>query len=72
MEALRQSTSEMVKMLSASCAQAIPAAPLARLDSAGVQLSRLSYAATSEQIALNNFYAALDADQKAKFDSLGR
>jgi hypothetical protein len=32
----------------------------------------MNFAATSKQIALHDFYAALDPRQKAKFDSLGR
>ncbi len=71
-ESLRKSSSDMAKLLSASCGEPVPADPLARLDAADAELSRLSYAATSEQIALNTFYAQLDGDQKAKFDSLGR
>jgi hypothetical protein len=72
MEALRKTTSDMAKMLSASCAAPVPADPPARLDSANAELSSLSYAATSEQIALNNFYAQLDQQQKQKFDSIGQ
>ena len=71
-ESLRKSSSDMAKLLSASCGEPVPADPLARLDAADAELSRLSYAAISEQIALNTFYAQLDADQKAKFDALGR
>ena len=71
-ESLRKSSSDMAKLLSASCGEPVPADPLSRLDAADAKLSRLSYAATSEQIALNTFYAQLDADQRVKFDSLGR
>jgi len=71
MDALRKSTTDMAKFLSASCGEAIAKDPLARLDAANAELSRLSYAATSEQIALNDFYGALDAGQKVKFDALG-
>ena len=72
MDALRKTTSDMAKMLSASCAAPVPADPPARLDSVNAELSSLSYAATSEQIALNNFYAQLDDAQKQKFDSIGQ
>lgn len=71
MDALRKATTDMAKFLSASCGEAIAKDPLGRLDAANAELSRLSYAATSEQIALNDFYGALDAGQKAKFDGLG-
>jgi hypothetical protein len=32
----------------------------------------MNYAATSMEIAVNGFYAQLDEQQKAKFNSLGR
>ncbi len=72
MQALRKTSAEMAKLLTASCAQPIPADPVARLNSANNQLSSMSYAATSLEIALDGFYAQLDHDQKARFDSLGR
>jgi hypothetical protein len=72
LEGLRKTSSDMAKLLTTSCAQPIPADPLARLDSADDQLSSMSYAATSMQIALNEFYSRLDNEQKAKFDSLGQ
>jgi hypothetical protein len=72
LEELRKTSNDMAKLLAASCAQPIPADPLARLDSADDQLSSMSYAATSVQIALNSFYTRLDNEQKTKFDLLGR
>ena len=72
MQALRKTAGEMAKLLTAPCARPIPETPLARLDAANDQLSHLSYAATSMEIALDGFYAQLDDSQKAKFDSLGR
>jgi hypothetical protein len=62
----------MAKLLTASCAQSIPVDPIARLDSANDQLTAISYAATSVEIALDGFYAQLDEAQKDKFDSIGR
>ena len=72
LEALRKTSTDMAKLLSASCAQPIPADPVARLDAANDHLSSLSLAATSVELALNGFYAQLDDEQKARFDSLGR
>ncbi len=72
MQALRKTADDMSKLLTAPCAQPIPADPPARLDAANDQLSSLSYVATSMEIALNGFYAQLDDEQKAKFDLLGR
>lgn len=72
MQALRKTAGDMAKLLTAPCARPIPETPLARLDAANDQLSNLSYAATSMEIALAGFYAQLDDSQKSKFDSLGR
>ena len=72
MQDLRKTVSDMAKLATAPCAQPIPETPLARLDAANDQLSNLSYAATSLEIALDGLYAQLDDGQKAKFDSLGR
>ena len=71
-EALRKTSSETAKMLTATCAQPIPANPLARLDAANDQLSTMSYAATSIEMTLLGFYAQLDKGQQKKFDTLGQ
>ena len=72
LQALRKTVSDMAKLPTAPCGQPIPPDPVARLDAANDQLSNLSYAATSMEIALDGLYAQLDDGQKAKFDSLGR
>jgi hypothetical protein len=69
---LHKTSGDMAKLLIASCAQPIPADPMARLDSADDQLTALNYAATTVQIALDDFYGKLSSDQKGRFDSLGR
>jgi len=58
--------------LVASCAQPIPNDPLARLDAADDQLAAMNYAATTVQIAFDEFYAKLDKDRKARFGSFRR
>lgn len=72
LENLHKVSSDMAKLLMASCAQPIPADPLARLDAAADQLTAMNYAATTVQIAFNDFYGRLDNTQKARFDSTGR
>jgi hypothetical protein len=62
----------MAKLLIASCAQPVPADPMARLDSADDQLTAMNYAATTVQVAFDDFYGKLDNEQKARFDSLSR
>jgi hypothetical protein len=71
-DALRQKSSDMAKLLMASCTQALPATPLERLDAADTRLTAMNYAATTVDIALNDFYASLNERQKNKFDGLGR
>jgi len=71
MDALRKATSDMAKLLSASCAQVIPADPVARLDAVNNQLTSINYAAMSVEGALNDLSAQLDNEQKARLDSLG-
>lgn len=72
LENLHKTSSDMAKMLMASCAQPIPADPLARLDAADDQLTAMNYAATTMQIAFDEFYSKLDNVQKARFEAMGR
>jgi hypothetical protein len=58
----------MAKLLIASCAQPILADPMARLDAANDQLTAINYAATTVQIAFDDFYLKLKMI-KARFDS---
>lgn len=70
LENLHKVSGDMAKLLIATCAQPIPADPMARLDASDDQLTALNYAATTVQIAFDDFYAKLDKDQKARFESL--
>ena len=72
LENLHKVSSDMAKLLMASCAQPIPSDPLARLDVADDQLTAMNYAATTVQIAFNDFYSTLDNAQKARFDAASR
>lgn len=65
-------SADMAKLLIASCAQPTPADPMARLDSADDQLTAMNYAATTIQVALDDFYGKLNNEQKARFASLSR
>lgn len=65
-------SSDMAKLLIASCVQPIPADPMARLDDANDQLTAINYAATTVQIAFDEFYATLDGAQKTRFELLSR
>jgi hypothetical protein len=72
LENLHKTSSDMAKLLVASCAQPIPTDPLARLDAGADRLTTLNYAATTVQITFDDFYSKLSNDQKARFESLAR
>ena len=72
LESVHKASSDMAKLLMASCALAVPTDPLARLDAADDQLTSMNYAATTVQIAFDNFYSKLDNGQKARLDTTGR
>jgi hypothetical protein len=72
LENLHKVSTDMAKMLAGSCAQPVPADPLARLDATDEQLTTMNYAVTAVQISFNDFYAKLDDQQKARLNSAGR
>jgi len=72
LENFGKASANMAKLMIASCAQPIPADPMARLDSANDQLTAINYAASTVQIAFGDFFSRLNNDQKARFDSLNR
>jgi hypothetical protein len=69
-EMLGKTAGGMEQYLMASCSQPTPEDPLARLDAANNRLTAINYAATSMEVALNQFRAALSVDQRKKFDTL--
>jgi LTXXQ motif family protein len=72
LENLHKVSADMAKLLIASCVQPIPADPTARLDAADDQLTAMNYAATTVQIAFDDFYLKLNNDQKTRFESSSR
>jgi LTXXQ motif family protein len=72
LENFHQAAGDMAKMMIASCAQPAPAEPLARLNAVEDQLTVLNYAASTVQIAFNDFYGRLDNGQKARLDAMAR
>ncbi len=72
LEDVHKASSDMAKLLMASCALTVPADPLARLDAADDRLTAMNYAASTVQIAFDNFYSTLDNGQKARLESTGR
>jgi hypothetical protein len=72
LEYLHKVSSDMAKLMIASCVQPIAADPPARLDSASDQITALNYAASNVQIALDDFYGRLSQQQKARLEATGR
>ena len=72
LENFHKASTDMAKLLIASCVRPVPADPMTRLDTASDQLTAINYAATTVQIAFNDFYLKLRNDQKARFDSRAR
>ena len=58
--------------LSEACAIAAPATPVGRLDAMQKRLEAMLSAAQQVRPALEEFYASLDDEQKAKFNRLSR
>jgi hypothetical protein len=72
LETFHKASADMAKLLIASCALPIPGDPMERLDAGNDQLTAINYAATTLQIAFDDFYQKLGSEQKARFDSLAR
>jgi hypothetical protein len=71
-ENLHQISTNMAKMLIASCVRPIPDDPAQRLDSVNDQLAAMNYAAATVQIAFDDFYGRLRSEQKTRIDSMAR
>lgn len=71
-EMLGRTAGGMNQYLMAACAQPTPDDPLARLDAASSRLTAINYAATSMEVALNQFSASLTDEQRKRFDAMGR
>jgi hypothetical protein len=67
--ALAGTTSHLSALLLPSCPPAMLVTPTGRLEAVVNRLDSMIYAVTLERAALNNFYASLDEDQKARFDT---
>ena len=71
-ENFHQISTNMAKMLIASCVQPIPGDQALRLDSVNDQLAAMNYAAATVQIAFDDFYGRLRSEQKTRLDSMAR
>ena len=69
---LHDAIAKSAAKLSEACAVATPGTPVGRLDTMQQRLEAMIAAAQDIRPALEEFYAALDDEQKAKFNRLGR
>ena len=67
--ALGSTTSHLSALLQPSCPTATLVTPTGRLEAVVNRLDSMIYAVTLERAALNDFYASLNDDQKARFDA---
>ena len=68
---LKKQTQEAGDRLKASCPTAVPNSPVARLDTIEARLRAMADAIRAVRPNLENFYALLSDDQKARFNMMG-
>ncbi|MBV8790828.1 MAG: Spy/CpxP family protein refolding chaperone [Pseudolabrys sp.] len=72
LKALEDATNAAVSKLAAACPDEVPLTPPGRLDAMGQRLAAMIDAANTVKAPLNNFYGSLNAEQKARFNAIGR
>ena len=70
-DALKKVSEDTADRLKASCPAQMPQTPVARLDAVQTRLSAMVDAIKTIRPALENFYASLSDEQKAKFNTMG-
>jgi hypothetical protein len=68
---LKKATQKAGDQLQASCPTAVPKSPVARVDTVETRLRAMMDAIKSVRPDLQNFYASLTDEQKAKFNTMG-
>ncbi len=69
---LQDATIKAVSLLQAACPDEAPITPPGRLDAMEKRLQAMIDAAKTVKPALENFYASLTSEQKARFNRIGR
>ena len=69
---LSGATKEAVKILQAACPDNVPLTPVGRLEAMEKRLGAMLQAADRVQPALDEFYATLGSEQKARFNTMPR
>ena len=72
LDKLDEAIQKAVDALRQACPNTIPQTPVGRLDVMQKRLEAMIDAATTVRPALEEFYASLNDEQKAKFNRLGR
>jgi LTXXQ motif family protein len=68
---LKKAAQKAGEQLQSSCPTAVPQSPMARLDTVETRLNVMRDAIKSVRPDLQNFYASLSDEQKAKFNTMG-
>src|SRR5262249_48345614 len=68
---LKNAAQKAGDQLQASCPTAVPKSPMARVDTVETRLTAMADAIKSVRPDLQNFYASLSDEQKAKFNTMG-
>jgi len=69
---LSGATEKAVQGLQAACPDNVPLTPVGRLEATEKRLEAMMQAANLMQPALDEFYATLSSEQKARFNTLGQ
>ena len=69
LDLFQKKAAEMGQFLMASCLKPVASTPVERIDSAADRLTAVIFAASSINLALNDFYNQLNDEQKSKFNS---
>jgi LTXXQ motif family protein len=72
LDLLSGATREAVKILQAACPDSVPLTPVGRLEAMEKRLGAMLQAADRVQPALDEFYATLSSEQKARFNTMPR
>jgi ABC-type transporter MlaC component len=68
---LKNAAQKAGDQLQSSCPTAVPKSPVARVDTVEARLTAMADAIKSVRPDLQNFYASLSDEQKAKFNTMG-
>jgi ABC-type transporter MlaC component len=70
-DGLKKAAQKAGDQLQSSCPTAVPKSPVARVDTVETRLTAMADAIKSVRPDLQNFYASLSDEQKAKFNTMG-